>query len=62
MSIGQKGMLVAAKTLALSAVDLLIDPEQLRLAKDSFRQRLGSDVYRTRMPENHAPPLNYRDR
>jgi aminobenzoyl-glutamate utilization protein B len=61
-SIGRKGMLVAAKTLALSAMDLFTDPAQVKAARASFEQRRAGYEYRSRIPEDHKPPLNYRDR
>lgn len=62
MSIGQKGMMVAAKTLALTAMDLMTDPAQLQAARDSFRKRLAGHEYKSRIPVDHAPPLNFRDK
>jgi aminobenzoyl-glutamate utilization protein B len=62
MSIGRKGMVVAAKTLALSAVDLFTDPAQLKAARASFEQRRSGYEYRSRIPADHKPPLNYRDK
>ena len=62
MSIGRKGMLVAAKTLALSAMDLFTDPEQLKAARASFEHRRAGFDYQSRLPANHKPPLNYRDK
>ncbi|NND16540.1 MAG: amidohydrolase, partial [Eudoraea sp.] len=38
-SIGLKGMIIAAKTLALTAVDLLKDPELVKAAKSEFMER-----------------------
>jgi len=61
MSIGRKGMLVAAKTLALSAVDLFSDPGQIKAARASFDQRRAGHVYQPRLPADHKPPLDYRD-
>ncbi len=60
MSIGQKGMVVAAKTIALTAMDLFTDPAQVRAARDSFEKRLGGRVYKSRIPDTHPAPLNYR--
>lgn len=62
MSIGRKGMVVAAKALALTAVDLFTDPEQLKAARASFEQRRAGYEYRSRIPAEHKPPLNYRDK
>jgi aminobenzoyl-glutamate utilization protein B len=61
MSIGRKGMLVAAKTLALSAMDLYTDPAELKAARASFEQRRAGHEYQSRLPADHKPPLNYRD-
>ncbi len=38
-SIGRKGMMVAAKTLALTAMDLLTDPGKVAAARASFEKR-----------------------
>jgi len=62
MSIGRKGMLVAAKTLALTAVDLFTDPAELKAARASFEQRRAGHEYQSRIPADHKPPLNYRDK
>ncbi len=62
MSIGRKGMMVAAKTLALSAVDLLTDPKQVEAARASFNQRRAGHEYKSRVPASQKPPLNYRDK
>jgi aminobenzoyl-glutamate utilization protein B len=45
MGIGHKGMLVASKALALTAIDLLVKPDELRKAKDELR---GSAPTRSR--------------
>ena len=62
MSIGRKGMMVAAKTLALSALDVFYEPKQVGLAWESFRRRKSGQEYRSRIPADKAPPLNYRDK
>jgi aminobenzoyl-glutamate utilization protein B len=61
-SIGRKGMLIAAKTLALSAIDLLTDPKQIAAARASFNQRRAGHEYKSRLPAAQKPPLNYRDK
>ena len=55
-------MLVAAKTLALSAVDLFTDPAELRAARARFERRRAGYQYQSRIPADHKPPLNYRDK
>ena len=45
MSIGQEGMVVASKALALTALDLFTDPALVRAAKDGLREgACGKDV------------------
>lgn len=61
MSIGSKGMMIAAKTLALTAADLFNDPATLAAAKKDFEKRRGSRGYSSRVPMDAKPPLNYRD-
>jgi aminobenzoyl-glutamate utilization protein B len=60
-SIGRKGMVVAAKSLVLTAVDLYTDPANVQAAKASFEQRRAGYEYKSRIPPDHKPPLNYRD-
>jgi aminobenzoyl-glutamate utilization protein B len=60
MSIGHKGMLAAAKTLALTTMDLLAEPQQLAAAKQNFQQRRAGSEYRSRLPPDQKPPLDYR--
>jgi aminobenzoyl-glutamate utilization protein B len=55
-------MIVAAKTLALSGVDLLNDPKLIEAARADFNKRRAGIDYRSRIPQNQRPPLNYRDK
>lgn len=59
--IGLKGMLVAAKTIALTAIDLYTTPELVAKAKAEFQQRRGADFKYSPLLGDRAPPLNYRD-
>jgi aminobenzoyl-glutamate utilization protein B len=61
MSIGRKGMVVAAKTLALSTLDILYEPGQVKLAREAFDKRRAGFTYRSRVPANQGAPLSYRD-
>ena len=61
MSIGRKGMLVAAKTLALTALDIVHDPNQVKLAREAFEKRRAGFNYRSRVPASQGAPLTYRD-
>ena len=55
-------MMVAAKTLALSAMDLFTDSAQVKAARESFDRRRAGFEYRSRVPADQKPPLNYRDK
>jgi aminobenzoyl-glutamate utilization protein B len=58
-SIGAKGMMVAAKTMALTALDLFLDPSHLAAARAEFEKRTAGHVYRSRLG-NRKPALDYR--
>lgn len=60
-TIGRKGMVVAAKTMVLTAMDLFTDPKQVEAARASFERRRAGFEYRSRIPVGQKPPLNYRD-
>jgi aminobenzoyl-glutamate utilization protein B len=60
MSIGHKGMLNAAKTLALTTYDLMTDATLVQKARAEFDAKRGPNfVYRPLIGER-APPLDYR--
>ena len=59
MSIGSKGMMVAAKTMALTAIELFSNPAHLPKARAEFEKRLGGFVYKSRVGDR-KPPLDYR--
>ncbi|MDJ1504052.1 amidohydrolase [Xanthocytophaga agilis] len=59
--IGAKGMIVAAKTMALTAIDLFTTPALLQKAKDEFAKARGSNFQYTPLVGNRKPALNYRD-
>ena len=58
-SIGRKGMLVAARTLALSAIELIENPSQIDAAKTSFEKRKAGRAWTTRIAAGSKPPLDY---
>lgn len=60
--IGRKGLTVAAKTLTLTAIDLLHDPKLIEAAKADFNNRRAGFEYRSRIPATQKPALNYRDK
>ena len=61
MSIGKKGMMLAAKTIASSAIDLFSSPELLIKAKDELDQKRGPDFKYESLLGDRKPALNYRD-
>jgi aminobenzoyl-glutamate utilization protein B len=60
--IGRKGMLLAARTLAATAWDLLTEPAILLDAKRELARRVGADGYRPMLEPGQEPPLDYRNR
>jgi aminobenzoyl-glutamate utilization protein B len=60
MSIGAKGMMVAAKTLALTAIDLFGAPDVITAAKGEFDERRGPDFVYEALLGDRDPPLDYR--
>ncbi|GGD42325.1 amidohydrolase [Muriicola marianensis] len=60
-SIGAKGMMVAAKALALTAMDLYKDPELVKKAKQEFVERRGADFQYIPLLGDREPALNYRN-
>ncbi|MCW1970213.1 MAG: amidohydrolase [Anaerolineae bacterium] len=54
-SIGLKGMMFAAQTLALTAADLITNPAALAKAKAEFALATGGRSYVTPLPENAYP-------
>ena len=59
-SIGVRGMIVAAKTLALTAIDLLRSPDVVQAAWEELRERRGPDFTYVSLLGDRAPPLDYR--
>ncbi|MCE9531411.1 MAG: amidohydrolase [Planctomycetes bacterium] len=58
--IGHKGMMVAAKVLALSAVELLQDPQAIKDAKADFEVRMKGRKYTTKVPKDQKAPKTIR--
>ncbi|MDQ3015435.1 MAG: M20 family metallopeptidase [Bacteroidota bacterium] len=60
-SIGTKGMIVAAKTIALTAVELFKNPEVMETAKEELLRRRGSGFIYKPLVGDRKPPLDYRN-
>ena len=58
-SIGRKGMVVAARTLALAGVELFENPAEVQAAKEAFEKRLAGRHWTTRIAADSKPPLDY---
>jgi aminobenzoyl-glutamate utilization protein B len=58
--IGTKGMLVASKTMALTAIDLMTNPAIIQKANEEFKASIGDYKYRALLGDI-KPALNYRD-
>lgn len=58
--IGHKGMMVAAKTLALSLVDLLQDESARKAAKADFDKQMAGRKYTTLVPKGQKAPKTIR--
>lgn len=58
--IGIKGMIVAAKTMTLTAIDLYTNQQLIDKAAQEFKQQLGSYQYKALLGDR-KPALNYRD-
>jgi len=59
-TIGQKGMVVSAKAIALTAADLFAKPQLVADAKADFVRQLQGKTYETMIPADQKPPLDYR--
>jgi aminobenzoyl-glutamate utilization protein B len=58
-TIGTKGMMVAAKTMTLTAIDLFSDPTHIQKARAEFDKRLAGFTYKSRL-DRAKPALDYR--
>jgi aminobenzoyl-glutamate utilization protein B len=59
-SIGKKGMMVAAKTLTLTAIDLFTSQELVAKSKAEFLERRGSEFVYIPLLGDRPPALDYR--
>ena len=59
-TIGEKGIIYAAKVLAVTAIDLYEDPKLLAAARGDWQQRMKSRTYFSFIPDGQAPPRKIR--
>jgi aminobenzoyl-glutamate utilization protein B len=55
-------MVLAAKVLAATAIDLYLDPELAGAAQEELEERRGPDFQYTPLLGDRSPPLDYRSR
>jgi len=55
-SIGHKGMLYAAKVMALSAIDLYLHPKKLQAVREEFEAKVAENPYTPPIPKEAQPP------
>jgi aminobenzoyl-glutamate utilization protein B len=60
MSIGHKGMMHAAKVMAVAAYDLYTDPKHLQAVRQEFEAATGDHPYQSPLPDTLRPP-HYED-
>jgi len=60
MSISKKGMMVAAKTLGITAIDLFKSPKTIEKAKQELIERRGANFKYIPLIGNRKPALDYR--
>jgi aminobenzoyl-glutamate utilization protein B len=59
-TIGEKGTIYAARVLAISAIDLLEDPEAVAAARADWERRMKNRKYTTLVPEGQKAPVKIR--
>ncbi len=59
-TIGQKGMMLAAKVLAANAMDIMTQPDLVLRAKAEHQRRLAGVQYQPLLEKKQMPPLDYR--
>ncbi|MBX2814555.1 MAG: amidohydrolase [Saprospiraceae bacterium] len=60
-TIGTKGMMVAAKTLALTAAELFSNPSAIEQGAAELTRRVGEDFEYSSLLGDREPPLDYRN-
>ena len=55
--IGFKGMIVAAKILAASSIELFLDPKIIEKAQEEFKEKTKNFIYKSAVPLERKPPL-----
>lgn len=56
-AIGYKGMILAAKVLAMTGLDFLLDPAALDETKKEFKEKIKDYTYKSGIPPDQKPPI-----
>ena len=59
-SIGEKGILYGAKTIAVTALDLFEKPELVKAAQADWKKRMEGRKYTSLIPKGQKPPVTIR--
>jgi aminobenzoyl-glutamate utilization protein B len=59
-TIGEKGIIYASKVLAISAIELFEDPDQVTAARVDWEKRMEKRKYTTLIPKGQKPPVKIR--
>ena len=59
-TIGEKGTIYAAKALAVTAIQLLEDPDAIAAARADWKERMDGKNYFTFIPDGQEPPKQIR--
>jgi aminobenzoyl-glutamate utilization protein B len=60
-SIGFKGMITAAKVLATSSIEVLMDKNSIQKARKEFDEKTEGFIYKSAVPANQKPPIPVRE-
>jgi aminobenzoyl-glutamate utilization protein B len=55
MSIGHKGMIYAAKAMAMTMLDLYENPKMVEKVKQEYKERKGAEIYKAMIPDGPPP-------
>jgi len=55
--IGHKGMLLATKVMAATALDFLLEKEMLQKMQKEFKEKLGDYIYQSGLQPGQKPPV-----
>src|SRR5206468_535518 len=54
-SVAHKGMLLAGKVIAASAIEVMQNPELIQKAKDEHKEQLAGEEYKSLIPADRKP-------